>query len=73
MCPKFSPYTGKEVVRAAQKAGFVIVRQRGSHIRMTRDGKHLTVTSTTISENTLHTIAKSMGLSRAQLMELLEE
>ncbi len=73
MCPKFSPFTGREVVLAAQRAGFEIVRQRGSHIRMTRGNQQITVTQVRVSENTLHTIAKSMGLSRAQIMELLKQ
>lgn len=35
---KLPPASGKEVVAALEKAGYAVVRQRGSHIRM----RHLT-------------------------------
>jgi predicted RNA binding protein YcfA (HicA-like mRNA interferase family) len=45
MTKRFPVITGTELVRALEKAGFVIRRQKGSHVHMFRDsdGKRVTV------------------------------
>lgn len=35
--------SGREIVRALQRAGFVVVHQRGSHVKLRHRAKDLTV------------------------------
>jgi predicted RNA binding protein YcfA (HicA-like mRNA interferase family) len=68
--------SGRDVVKALQTIGYVVVRQRGSHIRM----RHLTDHSrrpTTIPDHktvklgTLHAILRDTNLCVDQFRELL--
>ena len=42
--PKISPVRGKELIKILQKQGFMVVRQRGSHVRLEHiDGRKTSV------------------------------
>ena len=63
----------KKVIRAFQRAGFVVVRQRGSHIRLQKrlDDKVIKLTvpaHTPIKRSTLSHIIKSSGLTVEEFM-----
>ena len=66
----------RKVVNALQRAGFVVVRQRGSHIRFQKRTKErvlkLTVpTHTPIKKTTLARIIKDANLSLEEFKNLL--
>ncbi|MDI6759327.1 MAG: type II toxin-antitoxin system HicA family toxin [Candidatus Brocadiaceae bacterium] len=68
------PYT--QVVKALQRAGFVIVRQRGSHIRLQRRirGELIKITVPAhkpIKKSTLSKIIKVSGLTLEEFKELV--
>ena len=65
----------KEITRLLEKAGFVLWRQKGSHLTMfrERDQRVLTVpmhSSKTLPKGTLHTIIKQAGLSIEEFLSL---
>lgn len=75
--PKLPVISGKKLVNALKKAGFVEVRQRGSHISMqkvTLEKTYKTVVPLhkEIAKGTLLDILHQSGLSRDDLLELLE-
>ena len=42
--PKLSPVSAKELIKIFQKQGFVVVHQKGSHVRMKHpDGRRTTI------------------------------
>jgi len=66
----------RQVINALQRAGFVVVRQRGSHIRLqkrTRErGLKLTVPAhSPIKKTTLAKIIKDANLSLKEFSELI--
>lgn len=66
----------RKVVNALQRAGFVVVRQRGSHIRLQKRTKErvlkLTVPAhSPIKKTTLARIIKDANLSPEEFKELL--
>ncbi|MDP2937421.1 MAG: type II toxin-antitoxin system HicA family toxin [Dehalococcoidia bacterium] len=65
--------SGSEVVRALQRAGFYIKRQRGSHIILRRDDPYAQVVVPNhkrIDTGTLAVILDGAGLSIEGFMEL---
>jgi len=66
--------SGKELVAALKKAGFVVVRQRGSHVSL-RKGTQRTVVPLhdELSKGTLLAILTQCGLSRGNLLKLIGE
>jgi predicted RNA binding protein YcfA (HicA-like mRNA interferase family) len=67
---------GRELVRALKKAGFVEVRQRGSHLHLYReaDGKRTTIrihAGRTIPLGTLGAVLRDIGIDAAELRALL--
>jgi predicted RNA binding protein YcfA (HicA-like mRNA interferase family) len=67
--------SGAELVKALQKAGFIILRQRGSHVSMERvdsTGQRRTIVPMhrEIARGTLHDILKQTGLTRDELRKL---
>ncbi len=75
MSPKLPVLTPKQLVRALQNAGFIIDRQRGSHISLVHPVKNISVTvsyhNRDIKKGTLKGILNDVGLSVDQLIELL--
>ncbi len=58
--------SGKQCVKALQKVGFVVYRQRGSHITLVRDNPktQLTVPNhKTVAKGTLHAILRQADLT----------
>jgi predicted RNA binding protein YcfA (HicA-like mRNA interferase family) len=69
--------SGAELVKALRKAGFEVLRQKGSHVSMEKrneEGQWRTVVPMhrEIARGTLHDILKQTGLSREDLLELLK-
>jgi predicted RNA binding protein YcfA (HicA-like mRNA interferase family) len=68
--------SGAELVKALQKAGFLILRQKGSHVSMEKvdsAGQWRTIVPMhrEIARGTLHDILKQTGLSRDELRKFL--
>lgn len=67
--------TGKELVRALQRAGFAVVRTQGSHHRLRHsDGRVTTVpvhSGETLGPGLLGPILRDCDLTHQQLEELL--
>ena len=68
--------SGEELIKARQKAGFVILRQKGSHVSMEKvdsTGAWRTIVPMhrEIARGTLHDILKQTGLNRDELRKLL--
>jgi predicted RNA binding protein YcfA (HicA-like mRNA interferase family) len=74
--PKLPVISGKELLAALKKAGFVEVRQKGSHISLqmiTLEKTYRTVVPIhpEISKGTLIDILHQTGLNRDDLLKLL--
>lgn len=66
--------SGKQCVKALQKVGFVVYRQRGSHITLVRDNPktQLTVPNhKTVAKGTLHAILRQADLTIDEFNNLL--
>ena len=68
--------SGREMIRALRHAGFVVLRQKGSHVSLekrTSDGYWRTVVPLhrEIRPGTMSDILNQSGLSKEELMELL--
>ena len=73
---KLPVISGKEAIKALEKAGFVIVRQRGSHIRLKKVTSETVINITvplhdTLDRGTLKSIIRSAGLTAEEFVELL--
>lgn len=64
--------SGPEAVKALRRLGFEVVRQEGSHIRMSRDNVHVTVPNhRQIVPKTLQSILRHAGVPLEAFMEQL--
>ncbi|MBI4663904.1 MAG: type II toxin-antitoxin system HicA family toxin [Verrucomicrobia bacterium] len=64
--------SGGEAVRALRRLGFQIVRQEGSHIRMTKGSVRITVPNhKTIRPKTLQSMLRQAGVSVEEFLEAL--
>lgn len=68
--------SGREVVKALRRAGFVVVSQKGSHVRLhgTRGGLRATVIvplHPELAAGTMLAILEQAGLSREEFQALL--
>ncbi|PAV12997.1 hypothetical protein ASJ81_04525 [Methanosarcina spelaei] len=73
---KLPVVSGKELVNALEKAGFVVVRQKGSHVslqKITSEGTYRTVVPlhTKLAKGILLDILHQTGLSKEELIGLL--
>ncbi|MCC4772205.1 addiction module toxin, HicA family [Methanosarcina sp. DH2] len=73
---KLPVISGKELVNVLERAGFVIVRQKGSHVslqKITIDGTYRTVVPLhkRLAKGTLIDILHQTGLSKEELIDLL--
>jgi predicted RNA binding protein YcfA (HicA-like mRNA interferase family) len=69
-----SDLSGRELIKALQKIGFVVQRQRGSHIILRRGTPHARVVvpdRRSLRLGTLRAILHEAGLTVEQLIELL--
>ncbi|MBU4221440.1 MAG: type II toxin-antitoxin system HicA family toxin [Euryarchaeota archaeon] len=74
--PKLPVISGKELIAALKKAGFVVVRQKGSHVsleKITQEATYRTVVPLhqELAKGTLIDILHQTGLSREDLLELI--
>ncbi len=65
---KLSQVSGKEVIKVLCRNGFVVVRQKGSHVRLEKNTAEGTIKITVpnhpvIKKGTLHQIVKASGLN----------
>jgi predicted RNA binding protein YcfA (HicA-like mRNA interferase family) len=75
--PKLPVISGKELVAALKKAGFVEVRQRGSHVSLQKVASNKTYKTVVpmhreLAKGTLLDILQQTGLSRDALLRLLK-
>lgn len=64
---KLPQISGIELIKILQKLGFVVVRQRGSHIRLEKNTQNSIIKITvpnhkTLKKGTLHHILKDAGV-----------
>ena len=74
--PKLPVVSGKELIAALKKAGFVVVRQKGSHVSLQKITPEITYKTVVplhreLAKGTLLDILHQTGLSREDLLELL--
>lgn len=73
---KLPRLSGKEIIKALSKVGFVPIRQRGSHVILIKEnseGKKSTVVPlhSEVDKGTLLEIIRQSGLKREEFMQLL--
>ncbi|WP_440947913.1 type II toxin-antitoxin system HicA family toxin [Methanosarcina sp. T3] len=69
---KLPSVSGKKVIKALGKLGFIIVRQRGSHVILQRESNLVTVPlHDPIKKSTLSAILKQADVSLEELLEYL--
>ena len=69
---KLPSVSGKKVIKALEKLGFIVVRQKGSHVILQRESNMLTVPlHDPIKKSTLNTILKQADVSLEELLEYL--
>lgn len=76
MSPKVPSLSYDVIVRALQRAGFVVVRQRGSHIRLQRNSLDGVIKITLpahrpVKRTTLSHVLKQADLTVDEFLELL--
>jgi predicted RNA binding protein YcfA (HicA-like mRNA interferase family) len=70
---KLPRITGAELIAALKRAGFVVVRQRGSHVSLRKDEYRTVVPMhDELAIGTLSDILKQTGISRDDLHRLLK-
>ena len=75
--PKLPVISGKELVRALKKAGFVEVRRKGSHVSLQKVTAEKTFKTVVplhreLAKGTLLDILHQTGLNKNELIELLK-
>lgn len=69
---KLPSASGKKVIRALGKLGFIVVRQKGSHVVLQRESNLVTVPlHDPIKKSTLSAILKQADVSLEELLEHL--
>ncbi len=73
---KLPVVSGEEAVKVLHKAGFRVVRQKGSHVRMEKKTDEGTIKVTvplhpSLKKGTLRIILKQAGLSVEEFLKLL--
>ncbi len=73
---KLPVISGKETIRTLEKAGFIIVRQRGSHVRIKKVTSEKVIKITiplheTLDRGTLKRIIRNAGLTVEEFINLL--
>ncbi|ABD40164.1 YcfA-like protein [Methanospirillum hungatei JF-1] len=68
------PVSGVEMVKVFKKIGFQVIRQKGSHIMLSRGEDFLVVPNhSTIAKGTQRDLIKDSGLSVEEFNDLLKE
>ncbi len=72
--PKLPSFKPRQLIKKFEKAGYVIDRQRGSHVILyhSKQGKRLTIPMHVkdLPKGTLNSIIKQSGLSREEFLKL---
>jgi predicted RNA binding protein YcfA (HicA-like mRNA interferase family) len=69
---KLPSTSGKKVIKALGKLGFVVIRQKGSHVILQRESKLVTVPlHDPIKKSTLNAVLKQADVSLEELLEHL--
>jgi len=73
---KLPVISGKEALKALERAGFVVVRQRGSHVRIKKVTSESVIKITipiheTLDRGTLKGILRNAGLTIEEFVDLL--
>jgi len=66
-------FSGRQIVKALRRTGFVVDHQRGSHVFLHNLEKNISVVvplHKELKKGTLHSILKKVGLTFDQLKEL---
>ena len=74
--PPLPGISGKDAVKAFQRAGWQMVRQRGSHQIMVKEGHHSTLSipdHKQLAKGTLRSLIRSAGLTVNEFLDLLNE
>jgi len=70
--PKLPSVSGKKIIKSLNKMGFIIVRQRGSHVFMQRGDATVTVPlNDPVKKTTLKSILNQTGISLEELIKHL--
>jgi len=74
--PKLPSVSGERVVKALKRAGFVQLRQKGSHVSLEKRGsdqtwKTVVPMHSEVAKGTLGDILKQAGLTLTEFLELL--
>ena len=70
--PKLPSVSGKKVIKSLNKMGFVVVRQRGSHVFMQKGEQTVTVPlHNPVKKSTLKSILNQARISLEELLEHL--
>jgi predicted RNA binding protein YcfA (HicA-like mRNA interferase family) len=70
---KLPVLSGKELIKALERDGFQIVRQKGSHVSLRKDEfRTVFPLHSDLSKGTLLGILKQCGLTKEKLIELLK-
>ncbi len=70
--PSLPRVSGAEVIRALERLGFAVVRQRGSHVVLRRDAVGCVVPNhRELKTGTLAGVLKQAGVSAEQFLEVL--
>ncbi|HEY3915292.1 MAG TPA: type II toxin-antitoxin system HicA family toxin [Verrucomicrobiae bacterium] len=74
MMPSLPVLSGRKAVRAFEKLGWQIVRRRGSHIIMVKDGEMTTLSipdHKEVAKGTLRSLIRSAGITVDEFIALL--
>ncbi len=74
MNPRQPVVSGKDLIRALEKDGWSVARQRGSHVRLKKSGRRHALTvplHKELKKGTLGGILRDAGLTVDQLQKLL--
>ncbi len=71
--PKIPRVSGANAIRALERIGFVVVRQRGSHVAMRRDSKGCVVPNhKELKSGTLVGVLRQAGVPMEEYIDALE-
>ena len=72
--PKLPVLSGEELIKLFIRNGFTIVRQKGSHVTLQKqDYKTVVPLHNDLSKGTLLAILKQCGLSKDELVNLIQK
>jgi predicted RNA binding protein YcfA (HicA-like mRNA interferase family) len=74
--PVFPQLSGRETVRAFESLGWKVVRQKGSHIILIKDGQIATLSvpdHKEVAKGTLRSLIRSAGLTVSEFLDVLKK